>query len=207
MNIQTPLPASTAHKTFPVSLKSVKWSQPTLLTGIDDAKPGDITMLSTYYVANFYENETVAPHLDALFLVGENGHEPKLYYDLTGTARAQGAQILIEHLYRGGGGIHSDVLDWNMVFEPEHYTVNVITFAGVRIIMNACVLQDPEYFFDELEDYEAVGRECIHPCVIEVYGDKSASEMKKIAMHHLKYMIALLPDNLRPDLNMFRFVD
>ena len=103
--------------------------------------------------------------------------------------------------------MHSDVLDWNMVFEPEHYTVNVITFAGVRIIMNACVLQDPEYFFDELEDYGAVGRECIHPCVIEVYGDKSASEMKKIAMHHLKYMIALLPDDLRPDLNMFRFVD
>jgi hypothetical protein len=45
-------------------------------------------MLSTYYVANFYENETVAPHLDALFLAGENGPEAKRYSDLSGTARA-----------------------------------------------------------------------------------------------------------------------
>ena len=178
----------------------------TLLTRLDDAAPGDLTALVAGYSARFEDNETVHRVLEAFYLAGENGPAVKSYWELAEPVRAHAAQVALEDLFLGPC-VHPDVLDWNLVHDPVFYTAYVFTFAEARIVMDARFLQDSEDLLFEIDDAEGEGEsEKIRPCVIEIFGATGQLDLERSAHLYLQYVMALLPDNMRPEHGSYRWV-
>lgn len=125
---QLQLPFPPTRPAFPVAVRTAEAPFSRLLAHVDHALPGEMTALVAGYHANFECNEILHRHLEAFYLAGETGSEVKRYSDLKESSLAHAARVALQHLYLAPC-VHGDVLNWNVVSEPEHYDAYVFTFA------------------------------------------------------------------------------
>lgn len=186
------LPVQPLPITLPVYVRPADTPPSSLLVDFDKAKPGDLTGLVAGYSANFERNDALQRHLEVFYVEGPTGAQAQHYADLPNPLRGQAAQVALEHLYLNSC-VNDDVLDWDVVANPDIYTAVTFTFAKVRILMDVELLRAPQYVLDEIEDSDPSP---IRPCVIEVFGEMVPTVRAMVARDHLRYALKLLPEKM-----------